>query len=279
MANNVVKQFTMNQVKDLVGRLAQTNYYQVDFSGFNPSIISHLVTYTFSAEEQSYVNEYITRKMGLLCTDASLPSSSFATAEVKDNFMGVTQDFAHTRLYTDIDFTFYVDANYDMLRILEGWMDYISGGGAPQVEKKGTINKGYYRRFVYPDDYKTDTLTITKFERNYEQERSSTLVYTFINAFPKSLTPVSVTYGAADLLKVTATFNYDRYIVSRKIVNANNDLAQQQFQRQLQARNLVNSAMSGENSQLLQDLSAINQGRRNAGIPELTLQEFVSGGF
>ena len=68
------------------------------------------------------------RNSGLLCSSASLPGTSLATAEVKDNFMGVSQEFAHTRIYTDIDFTFYVDHDYNNLRFFEGWIDYISGG-------------------------------------------------------------------------------------------------------------------------------------------------------
>ena len=40
-------------------------------------------------------------------------------------------------------------------------------------------------------------------------------MYEFRNAFPKSITSLPVTYGAADLLKVTVSFNYDRYIVTR----------------------------------------------------------------
>ena len=40
-------------------------------------------------------------------------------------------------------------------------------------------------------------------------------MYEFKNAFPKSITSLPVTYGAADLLKVTVSFNYDRYIVTR----------------------------------------------------------------
>ena len=54
-------------------------------------------------------------------------------------------------------------------------------------------------------------MTITKFEKNIE----STLLYEFVNAFPKSITSMPVTYGAAELLKITVTFNYDRYIVTR----------------------------------------------------------------
>ena len=251
MSSQVVQQFTMSDVKNLFGKLAQTNYYQVDFRGFNTSIINHLVKFTFSPSEQSYVNDYITRSMGLLCTDASLPSSSFATAEVKDNFMGVTQEFAHTRLYTDLDFTFYVDANYNMLRIFEGWMDYISGGGAPQVTQKG-----YFRRFVYPDSYKTDTMTITKFERNFEEQRSNVLIYKFINVFPKALTPVSVSYGTADLLKVTATFNYDRYVVSKEVVDINIERLQERFERQISQRT-GGGTLSGSGT--FQELNRVNR--------------------
>ena len=64
----------------------------------------------------------------------------------------------------------------------------------------------------YPDTYKCDTMYITKFERNYKNE----LVYQFRNAFPKSMTAVPVSYGAADLLKVTVLFNFDRYIMIPK---------------------------------------------------------------
>ena len=65
--------------------------------------------------------------LGLLCSEASLPTSSYATAEVKDNYMGVSQEFAHTRINTDIDFTFYIDRQYKVLGFFEAWMDYISG--------------------------------------------------------------------------------------------------------------------------------------------------------
>ena len=51
-----------------------------------------------------------------LCSDASLPGSNLATADVKGDFMGVPQEFAHTRLYADIDFTFYVDNDYNNLQ-------------------------------------------------------------------------------------------------------------------------------------------------------------------
>ena len=64
----------------------------------------------------------------------------------------------------------------------------------------------------YPDTYKVSSIYISKFEKNLDRALS----YQFINAFPKSITPIPVTYGGADILKVSVSFNYDRYVVNRK---------------------------------------------------------------
>ena len=200
----LVQRITMQDVKEKLGKLSITNQYQVNFS-----ILKKTITDYLEAIGIDNAKEFLSRDAGILCSDASLPASAFATAEVKDNFIGIPQEFAHTRLYTDIDFTFYVDQEYTLLRIFEGWMDYISSGADGDGVSLG--NAGFYRRFKYPNDYKCDTMSITKFEKNIER----TLMYEFRNAFPKSITSLPVTYGAADLLKVTVSFNYDRYIVTR----------------------------------------------------------------
>ena len=108
------------------------------------------------------------------------------------------------------DFTFYIDENYTNLRIFEGWMDYISSGANVSQGQKG-----FYRRVQYPDSYKCDTMYITKFEKNYRRR----LDYQFINAFPKSITSIPVSYGTAEILKVTVSFNYDRYIMNVGRIN------------------------------------------------------------
>ena len=194
----------MQDVKEKLGKLSLTNQYQVNFSSLKKTITDYLESIGIDNAK-----EFLSRDAGLLCSDASLPASAFATGEVKDNFMGIPQEFAHTRLYTDIDFTFYVDEDYTMLRVFEGWMDYISSGA--DADGVGVGQRGFYRRFKYPNDYKCDTMSITKFEKNLGR----TLLYEFVNAFPKSITPIPVTYGTADLLKVTVSFNYDRYVVTR----------------------------------------------------------------
>ena len=200
----LVQRITMQDVKEKLGKLSITNQYQVNFSILKKTITDYLESIGIDNTK-----EFLSRSAGILCSDASLPASAFATGEVKDNFMGIPQEFAHTRLYTDIDFTFYVDQDYTLLRIFEGWMDYIASGA--DNDGIGLGQRGFYRRFKYPNDYKCDTMSITKFEKNLGR----TLLYEFVNAFPKSITPIPVTYGTADLLKVTVSFNYDRYVVTR----------------------------------------------------------------
>ena len=160
--------------------------------------------------------------MPIYCSSASLPGSTFATSEVKDNFIGVTQEFAHTRLYTDIDFTYYIDSKYTSLEVFENWMDYISGTNTPSdeyaklalenigINVPSLSENGFYRRFKYPDTYKT-RMSIYKFERDFETKKRY-LVYNFFNAFPKSLSATPVSYGPSELLQVTVTMNYDRYV-------------------------------------------------------------------
>ena len=197
----------MKDMRELVGDLSQTNHYMVSFSTLNSTLMSYIQNRIGFQED---VRNFLSRKTGLLCSEASLPTSSLATGEVRDDFMGIPQEFAHTRLYTDIDFTFYVDTNYVNLKIFESWMDYIAGGS--EADLISELDDNYYRRMNYPDNYKVQTMFISKFERDF----NSQIDYQFINAFPKLVTAIPVSYGAADLLKVSVQFTYDRYIVNPK---------------------------------------------------------------
>ena len=187
----------------LMGPLAQTNHFLVTLSSLTPEVETYIQNYSDASDFRRFLAE----RGGILCSDASLPTSSYATAEVKDNFMGIPQQFAHTRFYTDFSYSFYIDEDYTLLKIFEGWMDYISSGANQDVEQD---HRAFYRRFRYPDSYKCNTMYINKFEKNYKR----TMRYRFVNIFPKSIDPISISYGASDILKVTVNFNYDRYIVN-----------------------------------------------------------------
>ena len=203
MAETTIKPYNLSIAKNIIGPLAQTNHFLVTFSSLTPTFESYLSKYTGIRS----VKNFLSRNLGILCSDASLPTSTLATAEVKDNFMGVPQQFAHTRFYTDISYSFYIDEDYTLLKIFEGWMEYISSGANADVDQD---HRAYYRRMKYPDSYKCNTMYINKFEKNYKR----TLRYRFVNVFPKSINAIPVQYGTADILKVSVNFNYDRYIVN-----------------------------------------------------------------
>ncbi len=210
-----ITHLTMDKIlSSAEGGLSRANQYQVWISngwglsadGTSTPFINHVQQYynlTWNATLQE--------KLAISCAEANLPSSTYATGEVKDNYMGVGQEYAHTRVNTDIDFTFYLDSNYEILTLFEAWIDYISGTGAPQ-----STGPGYYRRFAYPKQYKNETgVWITKFEKNWNTPGARNITYQLINAFPKSIASIPLQYGEAEIVKVSVTMNYDRYRVYR----------------------------------------------------------------
>ena len=73
----------------------------------------------------------------------------------------------------------------------------------------------FHYRMKFPAKYKGG-LEITKFEKNlFSQDpvrgRTRPLTYTFIDAFPRAISSMPVTYDASDLLKCTVSFSYTRY--------------------------------------------------------------------
>ena len=203
MAETTIKPYNLSVAKNIIGPLAQTNHFQVTFSSLRQSVESYLRDYL----KVDDIRNFLSRRAGILCDSASLPTTAYATAEVRDNFMGVPQQYAHTRIYTDLDFSFYVDEDYNLLKIFEGWMEYISSGANTSTLQD---DRAYFRRMRYPDSYKCDTMYINKFEKNFKK----TMRYRFVNVFPKAMSAVPVAYGPADILKVNVSFNFDRYIVN-----------------------------------------------------------------
>ena len=170
--------------------------------------------------------------LNLLCSEAVLPGSSLATFEVNNDRTGVTERHVHRRMFDDrIDLTFYVDAeNYLPIKFFETWIDFISGGATTtnfvEAERNELINKNYFYRMNYPDDYTADQgLKVIKFERDtykssgkggYNKPTGSVLEYNFVRAFPLSIASMQVSYDASSLLKCTVSMSYIRYVVTMK---------------------------------------------------------------
>lgn len=206
----MARKFSVSSIKPLVTNLAQTSHYQVIFGGLPGELLQYLSVRGVSSS-------FIAEDAGLLCYGASLPTSSFGIKTVDGNYTGIQENFAAYRIYDDITLDFYVDSNYQSLVFLETWMEFISSGSHNSIDGVSPPIKqntdGYFVRMQYPDFYKSDMTRIIKFDRNYGRE----IQYQFIGLFPYNIASIPVTYGASEILKVSASFKYDRYIAGEAL--------------------------------------------------------------
>ena len=171
-------------------------------------------------------------------SDVTLPGASFDMAESMGDRQGTIERFAQRRLYAPLSVSFYVDADYNIIRLFEEWMNFMNPIHNDQGRYEGSFQgqSGYegrnnYYKFRYPDDYKRNII-VTKFEKDFYQglnmnetrigrfakSRSgdnlipgSLLMYQFIDAFPSNVVAIPLSYQGTDITKVTIEFQYLRY--------------------------------------------------------------------
>lgn len=163
-----------------------------------------------------------------MCNETSLPGTTLGVLEEYGSRQGLSEKFPNRRDFPDISMTFYVDAEYGIIRLFEEWINFINPlynetGRRPVGNPAGYLdsidNPWEIMRFRYPKTYKRP-IAITKFERDVyvnsigDVERSpSMLTYYFMNAFPTQLTALPVTYEGSTITKTTVNFSYDRYVI------------------------------------------------------------------
>ncbi len=188
----------ISDFKPTLTQVAQTSHYQVLFS-VPRSVKQYL-------EARGLDNRFIGETVGLLCNDAVIPGSSTAISQDVAGYQGLPEKFAHTRIFTDLNLTFYVDAEYKTLKFLEHWMEFVTGGS-----EANSLRTGYHFRMRYPKDYKSDTTRILKFDRQY----NNAVEYSFVGLFPKALSDLRVSYSNSEVLQASCTFSYDRYVAGK----------------------------------------------------------------
>jgi len=206
---------TIAQIKSGLLRPALTSHFEVQIPIGSGNLNTLLKGITPDTVAQDVLN--------ISCSEASLPGSSIATFELQNDFTGVTERYAHRRMYDDrIDFTFYVDAEkYTPIRFFERWMRYVTGESGPRTDGS-TIelnNVNYHYRMNFPKEYRCERgLKIIKFERDYKttlpQHGYSSLEYEFIGAYPISVSSMPVSYDSSSLLKCSVSMTYLRYVIT-----------------------------------------------------------------
>jgi hypothetical protein len=192
---------TVSDLKATILNPALTSHFQCWFNPPDP--VRRWVQKRISA---GIGNGYDDELISLSCSEASLPGSSLATHEINNDFTGVTERHVYRRQYDDrVDFTFYIDHDYNVLQFFENWMSYIVGEEFAQ----GIENNNFSYRVQFPEDYKTQ-IYVKKFEKDYT---GRVLQYRFLNAYPISINSMPISYESSQLLKCTVSFNYSRYIM------------------------------------------------------------------
>ena len=204
----VVQPRKISDIRPLFTNLAQTSHYEVKFGGIPNELSNYLGS-------RGITSRFIAEDAGLLCHNAVLPTTQLATVDVAGNYIGITETFAHRRVYQDISLEFYVDKNYHTLKFLEHWMEFIASGASNPIAGLNPINsnvdQGYFIRMQYPEYYKSNRTSIVKFDRDYKKE----IEYTFIGLYPYNIASIPVSYGQSDVLKMQATFKIDRYVIGK----------------------------------------------------------------
>ena len=194
----------ISDLKPTLTNLAQTSHYEVRFGRASGGLGNYL-------RKRGVDRRFIAGDMGLLCFSAQIPFANIATANVTGAFTGIGEKFAHSRIFTPITLTFYVDKEYKVLKFLEHWMEFTAGGTHAPGGRTGVIKQNrsnYFIRMQYPEEYRMEETKIIKFERDY----ANSLEYTFFNLFPQNVTNIAVSYDQSKTLTASATFEYTRYV-------------------------------------------------------------------
>ena len=237
--------YSIEKVKNLFSKVSFDTLYQVTFpsANYNNWLRGSNIYWTDSLNEGFRLFE----KVGLLCTQAELPGTQYQTTQVIGDRQGLIEMFPVLRTYPPLNLTFYVDTNHIIIKVFEVWMNYIN----PLNSARKQDNT--YSRMRYPDTYK-DFIKIVKFEKDTGlsdkfmkrqglekrdvrelRYKSSMLNYEFVNAWPSNIISMPVSYGTSNILKVSVTFQYDRYYVSEST-------AERGFERMLfNERNILNA--------------------------------------
>jgi hypothetical protein len=207
--------------------------------------------------------------VSLACAEASLPGSSLATIDIDNDYHGVSEKHAYRRLYDDrADFTFYVSVNeqkqYYVIKFFEAWIGYIVNEQYKSTTPVSQRNYSY--RVNYPRNYYANSLTITKFEKDFDLSSLSEIgtgnsfTYNFENAFPISINSMPVSYEQSDLLKCTVSFSYSRYWIAAPTESLIGQ-AQTGFEQNL-ARSTGGGTLAG--AATAQEINLINRQLGNA---------------
>ena len=157
------------------------------------------------------------RWISLMCDEANLPGSQFATGEMNGLYTGSGQyKYPHTRMFNDLSLSWVCDANMTPLKFLNTWMDSIYDDGYTTILQDDAADTRYRARnrstrLTFPDQY-TMSCSILKAEKNNKSELGRPSIRYFLEGvYPYAVDSTPLSSGTTQLLKVSANFYYERW--------------------------------------------------------------------
>ena len=153
----------------------------------------------------------LSETLSFMCDEAQLPNVNTATGSINGVYSGVGNvDYPHTRVFTELQLGFMLDANLTILKYLNDWYNTIfidEGTGESRVT-----------RLNYRDSYAANIL-ITKTESGPDSTtQRRPITYVLEKAYPYAIDAIPLQFGSSQVTKVTAQFKYQRhYTVDRDI--------------------------------------------------------------
>ncbi len=147
------------------------------------------------------LNEYTE----FMCDEAQLPNINTATGSINGLYTGLGNvDYPHTKVFTELQLGFMLDADLTMLKYLNYWYNYIFDEGGGTGEDRVT-------RVKYRNQYAA-TIKITKTETGpASTTQRQPITYVLEQAYPYAIDAVPLQFGSAQVTKVTAQFKYQRH--------------------------------------------------------------------
>jgi len=177
----------------------------------------------FEGPAATYFNP---EEVEFFCDEAQLPNVNTATGTQNGLYVGLgSVDYPHTRVFTEFQLSFMLDANLNLLKSLNLW--YGSIFGENEIE---TYLENRSTRLAYKDSY-ASIIKITKTESGPDSptERKP-ITYVMEQAYPYAIDAVPLQFGSSQITEVTAQFKYQRhYTIDRNITGVVDKPLTQEF--------------------------------------------------
>ena len=199
------------------GGISSSNLYQFSIDAGEGGMRQYLADNNFTGTDtgDDIVN------LNLLCNEIQLPGVTYSSHDLTQPKKGITQKMATSKVFNELDVSFYCDAESMPLVFFRSWQDYImSGLENPQFaySESNILAKYAHRAYAqrYYNEYTCDIL-IHKLEKYGidtpdEGEKKDYKVgfhARLAKAYPYTVSSIPYSAGAAQLVKVTVGFYYE----------------------------------------------------------------------